>query len=84
MRTFVFASTVITVSLCASCHRHPPPAPPTTTVQGQSLRVEGVPGVPTVDIHGLGDGGGTHIQIGAARVDLPGTLPVPIPGEDDN
>lgn len=67
MRTL--ALLVVLASL--SCRRrHPPPPPPRP--EGQLLHVENAPGVPVVDIHTTGDGGVTHVQIGAARVDLPG------------
>ncbi len=65
----------------AACRKPPPPAPVTTTV-GQNLHIEGVPGTPTVDIHALPDGGGTHVQIGAAQVDLPSQAAAPIPSEN--
>ena len=84
MHTLSIASLVVAVSVCAACKHDPPPPIPTTTTGGQSLHVDGVPGVPNVDIHPLADAGGLHVQIGAARVDLPSNPQVPIPTENGN
>lgn len=77
----VAVAVIVCLALGVGCRRTPPPAPVTTTV-GQNLHIEGMPGVANVDIHALPDGGGTHVQIGSAQVDLPGNTPPPIPDEN--
>jgi hypothetical protein len=61
---------VVVVLTCACGDRNRAPAHEVRT-QGTSLNLNGTALSPTVHINPQ-DGGGTNIQIGAARVNLPG------------
>lgn len=75
LRRIALAAALAALTACP--RREPPPAPPRDP--NVQLHVENAPGVPTVDIRRVADGGATRIQIGNVNTRLPSRENEPLP-----